>query len=68
MNTYSIVYAGTARTAPKSYYRSLASAKRDADAIAAEGRATNVRVVECATVADAKSADIGDTYPVVYHA
>lgn len=63
---YSIVSAGrTFGPAPKTYYRSLASAMRDAAAMTERGGNVDVRIVGCQTRDEATSADIGDSHPVV---
>lgn len=49
----------------RSYYRSVMRARADARTLGG-GSLSTVRIVECPSVKEAKSADISDEYPVVW--
>ena len=55
------INASASTTTRRSFYRSLDAAIRDARGLYGP---SDVRVVECPSVAEAKAADISDSYPV----
>ena len=53
-----VCFGSPSRGRIRSYYRSLASARRDAACVGG-GTCTNIRILECDSIADAIAADIG---------
>lgn len=63
---YSVVTFGSPTLGRiRSFYRSKTSAIKDAKELRG-GTCTNVRVLECSSLKQAKEADISDPYPVMW--